>query len=54
MAEETNRPIVEAQQESTKVLSEAIAKLEKTVATSNGATEEGQTQLKDAVLNATR
>ena len=54
MAEETNRPIVEAQQESTKVLSEAIAKLEKTVATSNGATEEGQTQLKDAVLSTAK
>ena len=54
MAEETNRPIVEAQQESTKVLSEAIAKLEKTVATSNGATEEGQTQLKDAVLSSAK
>ena len=54
MADEPTKQIVEAQKESTNVLSNAIAKLEQTVASSGSATEEGQTQLKDTILNTSK
>ena len=54
MADEPTKQIVDAQKESTNVLSNAIAKLEQTVASSGSATEEGQTQLKDTILNTSK